>query len=75
MCAFPPLPLPDLLTSIPAEKKEALSKARYEQLAEQGGQRAVKKAIAKKQRKISQKEKRSRPIPQPELPAAKRRKT
>jgi len=36
-------------------------KARYEALAKEGGQRAVKKAIEKKQKKVSQKEKRSRP--------------
>ena len=36
-------------------------KARYEALAKEGGQRAVKKAIEKKQKKINQKEKRSRP--------------
>ncbi|KAL0576354.1 rRNA biogenesis protein rrp36 [Marasmius crinis-equi] len=42
-------------------KKEVLAKARYEALAAEGGQRAVKKAIEKKRKKISQKEKRSRP--------------
>lgn len=36
-------------------------RARYNALAEQGGQHAVKKAIAKKQKKIEQKEKKSRP--------------
>jgi len=36
-------------------------KARYEALAKEGGQRAVKRAIEKKQKKIGQKEKRSRP--------------
>ncbi|KAK1233037.1 rRNA biogenesis protein rrp36 [Marasmius sp. AFHP31] len=42
-------------------KKEVLAKARYEALATEGGQRAVKKAIEKKRKKIGQKEKRSRP--------------
>jgi ribosomal RNA-processing protein 36 len=44
-----------------AEKKEMLVKARYEALAAQGGRGAVRKAIERKQRKIGQKEKRSRP--------------
>ncbi|KAG7099104.1 hypothetical protein E1B28_000977 [Marasmius oreades] len=43
-------------------KKEALVKARYGALAEQGGQRAVKKAIERKRRKVGQKDKRSRPF-------------
>jgi ribosomal RNA-processing protein 36 len=38
-------------------------KARYEDIASSGGKRAVKKAIDKKQKKISQKEKKSRPFP------------
>ena len=37
-------------------------KARYEALAKEGGARAVKKAILKKQKKVSQSEKRSRPF-------------
>ncbi|GJJ08803.1 hypothetical protein Clacol_003022 [Clathrus columnatus] len=37
-------------------------RARLEDLEESGGQRAVKKAIEKKQRKIGQKEKKSRPF-------------
>lgn len=45
-----------------ADKKKLLTKARYDALAEEGGNRAVKKAIAKKQKKIGQKEKRSRPF-------------
>jgi len=45
------------------EKKELLLKARYEALAKEGGQRAVKKAIEKRQKKVHQKEKRSRPYP------------
>lgn len=50
--------------------------ARYEALAKEGGQRAVKKAIEKKQKKESQKEKRSRPYQKGEYssePPAKRR--
>lgn len=35
--------------------------ARYEALAEEGGKRAVKKAIEKRQKKIGQREKRRRP--------------
>jgi len=46
-----------------ADKKELLMKARYEEIASTGGKRAVKKAIEKKQKKISQKEKKSRPFP------------
>ncbi|KAG0693187.1 hypothetical protein DFH29DRAFT_839301 [Suillus ampliporus] len=46
-----------------SEKKELLTKARYEDIASSGGKRAVKKAIEKKQKKISQKEKKSRPFP------------
>ncbi|KAJ7596995.1 hypothetical protein C8J56DRAFT_918858 [Mycena floridula] len=45
-----------------AEKKQLLTRARYEGLAEEGGQRAVKKAIMKKQKKTAQKEKKSRPF-------------
>ncbi|KAG2361702.1 hypothetical protein BDR07DRAFT_1408914 [Suillus spraguei] len=48
-----------------AEKKELLIKARYDAIASSGGNRAVKKAIEKKQKKQSQKEKRSRPFPAP----------
>jgi len=43
------------------EKQKLIMQARYEALAKEGGQRAVKKAIEKKQKKESQKEKRSRP--------------
>jgi len=46
-----------------AEKRELVTRARYDALAAKGGKRAVKKAIEKKQKKISQKEKRSRPFP------------
>ncbi|KAJ7634264.1 hypothetical protein DFH06DRAFT_1284458 [Mycena polygramma] len=45
-----------------AEKKEFLVRARYDALAAEGGKRAVKKAIEKKQKKIGQKEKKSRPF-------------
>ncbi|KXN90067.1 rRNA biogenesis protein RRP36 [Leucoagaricus sp. SymC.cos] len=45
-----------------SEKRELLTRARYEALAAKGGKKAVKKAIEKKQRKISQKEKKSRPF-------------
>ncbi|KAJ7169843.1 hypothetical protein C8R46DRAFT_1090233 [Mycena filopes] len=44
------------------EKKEFLVRARYDALAAEGGKRAVKKAIEKKQKKIGQKEKKSRPF-------------
>ncbi|KAJ7630900.1 DUF947-domain-containing protein [Roridomyces roridus] len=46
----------------PAAKKEFLVRARYDALAQEGGTRAVKKAIEKKQKKIGQKEKKSRPF-------------
>ncbi|KAI0032742.1 hypothetical protein K488DRAFT_70391 [Vararia minispora EC-137] len=45
-----------------SEKKRLLLKARYDALAAEGGKRAVKKAIQKKQKKVSQKETRSRPF-------------
>ncbi|KAJ6621701.1 hypothetical protein B0H10DRAFT_2017111 [Mycena sp. CBHHK59/15] len=45
-----------------AEKKELLVRARYDALAAEGGKRAVKKAIEKKQKKLGQKEKKSRPF-------------
>lgn len=38
-----------------------LLKARFDAIAEQGGQRAVKKAIDKRKKKVAQKEKRERP--------------
>ncbi|KAG6890375.1 hypothetical protein C0992_001965 [Termitomyces sp. T32_za158] len=47
-----------------ANKRELLMKARYDALAEEGGKRAVKKAIEKRQKKIGQKEKKSRPFVQ-----------
>ncbi|KAJ8486760.1 hypothetical protein ONZ45_g14558 [Pleurotus djamor] len=43
-------------------KKELLVKARYDALSSEGGRQAVKKAIEKKQRKLGQKEKKSRPF-------------
>lgn len=45
-----------------SEKKDLLNKARFDAIAASGGKQAVKKAIEKKQKKISQKEKRSRPF-------------
>lgn len=50
-----------MLTEFLAAKKEFLVRARYDELAERGGSKAVKKAIAKKQKKVAQSEKRSRP--------------
>jgi ribosomal RNA-processing protein 36 len=46
-----------------ADQQQLVMKARYEALAKEGGARAVKKAILKRQRKVSQSEKRSRPGP------------
>lgn len=46
-----------------AEKRDVLVQARYEALAAGGGKGAVKRAIAKKQKKVGQKEKKSRPFP------------
>ncbi|KAI6039326.1 hypothetical protein EDC04DRAFT_2686221 [Pisolithus marmoratus] len=45
-----------------SEKKDLLNKARYDAIAASGGSQAVKKAIEKKRKKISQKEKKSRPF-------------
>jgi len=45
-----------------ADKKRLLVRARYAALAVHGGDRAVKKAIERKQKKIGQKEKKSRPF-------------
>lgn len=45
-----------------ADKKAVLLRARYEALATAGGKGAVRKAIEKKQKKISQREKKSRPF-------------
>ncbi|KAF8807361.1 DUF947-domain-containing protein [Phlegmacium glaucopus] len=44
-----------------ADRQQLVTKARYEALAKEGGTRAVKKAILRKQKKVSQSEKRSRP--------------
>lgn len=44
-----------------AEKKELLTRAKFEALAESGGCGAVRKAIEKKQKKVNQKEKKKRP--------------
>jgi ribosomal RNA-processing protein 36 len=46
----------------PAEQKKLLLRARYDALAAAKGPRAVKKAIEKKQKKISQKDKKARPF-------------
>ncbi|RDB29646.1 rRNA biogenesis protein RRP36 [Hypsizygus marmoreus] len=46
-----------------SDKRELLVRARYDALAADGGKRAVKKAIEKKQKKLGQKEKKSRPYP------------
>ena len=48
--------------SILADKKELLVRAKFEALAESGGRGAVRKAIEKKQKKVSQKEKKRRPF-------------
>ncbi|GJE86175.1 DUF947 domain-containing protein [Phanerochaete sordida] len=45
-----------------ADKKELLTRAKFEALAEQGGRGAVRKAIEKKQKKTNQKEKKRRPF-------------
>jgi ribosomal RNA-processing protein 36 len=52
----------DYLCCAIAEKRKLLVKARYDALAAEGGKRAVRKAIEKKQKKIGQKEKKSRPF-------------
>ncbi|CAA7265840.1 unnamed protein product [Cyclocybe aegerita] len=55
------------------DKQKLLVKARYEALAQEGGQRAVQKAIEKKQKKESQKEKRSRPYAKGEQGGSRKR--
>ena len=55
-----------------AEKRELLVKAKYDALAAEGGKRAVRKAIEKKQKKIGQKEKKSRPFGSKPPPSRKR---
>jgi len=57
-----------------SEKREMLTRARFEHIAKQGGGRAVKKAIAKKHKKIAAKEKRSRPFSKDDNSPRKRRK-
>lgn len=51
-----------LIDHCTADKRDLLVRARYDDLAATGGKGAVKKAIEKKQKKISQKEKKSRPF-------------
>lgn len=55
-----------------AEKRKLLVKARYDALATEGGKRAVRKAIEKKQKKVGQKEKKSRPFDSKPPPSRKR---
>lgn len=55
-----------------AEKRKLLIKARYDALAAEGGKRAVRKAVEKKQKKIGQKEKKSRPFDSKPPPSRKR---
>lgn len=50
-----------------AEKKTLLAKARLDAIASVGGKQAVKKALEKKQKKIGQKEKKTRPFPRSEV--------
>ncbi len=61
MIAFLPVLTPAHRYSA-ADKKQLLLEAKFSALEERGGQRAVKKAIEKKQKKVAQKEKRSRPF-------------
>jgi ribosomal RNA-processing protein 36 len=44
------------------EKKDLLLKAKFEDLQKRGGQKAVKKAVEKKRKKVAGKEKKSRPF-------------
>ena len=55
-----------------AEKRKLLVKARYDALATEGGKRAVRKAIEKKQKKVGQKEKKSRPFDSKPPPSRRR---
>lgn len=55
-----------------AEKRKLLVKAKYDALAAEGGKRAVRKAIEKKQKKIGQKEKKTRPFGSKPPPSRKR---
>lgn len=45
-----------------AEKRSVLLQAKFDDLAAQGGQNAVRKAIDKRKKKIAQKEKKARPF-------------
>ncbi|KAK2461946.1 hypothetical protein APHAL10511_006409 [Amanita phalloides] len=45
-----------------AEEKKVVIEARYEALAAEGGKRAVKRVMERKQRKVGQREKRRRPL-------------
>lgn len=45
----------------PGEKRDLLLKARFDALEQEGGKRAVKKAVDKKRKKVAGREKRSRP--------------
>jgi ribosomal RNA-processing protein 36 len=49
-----------------ADKKDVRVRARMDAIASAGGKRAVKKAIEKRQKKIGQKEKKSRPFAPPQ---------
>ncbi|KAH0832068.1 hypothetical protein J3R83DRAFT_12976 [Lanmaoa asiatica] len=55
-----------LSSTLTAEQKELLAKARLDAIASVGGKQAMKKAVEKKQKKISQKEKKTRPFPRSE---------
>ncbi len=57
-----PLSYRILMVCSAADKRNLLVKAKYEALAASGGQRAVKKAMDKKQKRVSQKEKKRRPF-------------
>jgi len=50
------------VTLAAADKKNIRVRARMDAIASSGGKRAVKRAIEKRQRKIGQKEKKSRPF-------------
>jgi len=56
-----------------SEKKTLLDKARLDAIASAGGKQAVKRAMEKKEKKISQKEKKMRPFPRSEGTDGKRR--
>jgi ribosomal RNA-processing protein 36 len=45
-----------------SEKRDLLLQARFEALEKEGGQRAVKKVVEKKRKKVAGKEKKSRPF-------------